>query len=73
MRAVISEYNEEALCLWCNRNAEGVTVEFDGGFLQKGPLCWRCLQQATRVHNLQAHEVGQAVGVPAKGRSDAIS
>lgn len=73
MRAVISQYNEAALCLWCNRNAEGVTVEFDDGFLQKGPLCWRCLQQATRVHNLQTHQAGPAQRVPAKGRTDAIN
>jgi hypothetical protein len=53
MRAVITQFNESALCLWCNRTAEGITVEFDDGFLQKGHLCWRCLQQATRVHNLQ--------------------
>lgn len=50
MRAVINEYHESTTCTWCERDMEAVTVEFDGGFLQKGPLCWRCLQQATRVH-----------------------
>ena len=54
MRATISEYHENAKCTWCQREAEGVTVEFDGGFLQKGPLCWKCLQQATRVHHKQS-------------------
>jgi len=71
MRAVISQFNESALCLWCNRTAEGVTVEFDDGFLQKGPLCWRCLQQATRVHNLQAQPSTETPRSPAKGRGDA--
>ncbi len=55
MRIVISEYHESCSCTWCNRTAEGVMAEFDGGFLQKGLLCWRCLQQATRVHHLQSH------------------
>lgn len=72
MRAVITLFNESALCLWCNRTAEGVTVEFDDGFLQKGPLCWRCLQQATRVHNLQ--DTGSAAPkLPPKSRGEAIS
>jgi hypothetical protein len=71
MRAVISEYNESALCLWCNRTAEGVTVEFDDGFLKKGHLCWRCLTQATRVHNQQATDGNHAPKAAARGRSDA--
>ena len=54
MRIVISEYHDNISCTWCNRSAEGVTAEFDGGFLQKGPLCWRCLQQAARVHHMQS-------------------
>jgi hypothetical protein len=66
MRAVITQYNESATCLWCNRTAEGVTVEFDDGFLQKGPLCWRCLQQATRVHNLQGQDGAEAPRLPVK-------
>ena len=69
MRAVITQFNESALCLWCNRTAEGVTVEFDDGFLQKGPLCWRCLQQATRVHNLQDTN-GEAPRMPLNVRGN---
>ena len=53
MRAIISQYHESASCTWCERETEGITVEFDDGFLQKGSLCWRCLQQATRVHHRQ--------------------
>ena len=63
MHAVISGYHESKPCTWCNRQAEGVTVEFDGGFLQKGPLCWKCLQQATRVHHKQVN--GEATMLPA--------
>ena len=59
MRAIISEYHESTSCTWCERNTEGVTVEFDGGFLQKGALCWKCLQQATRVHHKQNGGVAQ--------------
>lgn len=58
MRAIISHYHEKTNCTWCQRDTEAVTVEFDGGFLQKGPLCWKCLQQATRVHHKQ-HEEGE--------------
>ena len=53
MQAVISEYHSSAKCTWCEKETEGVTVEFDGGFLQRGSLCWKCLQQATRVHHKQ--------------------
>jgi hypothetical protein len=67
----MTQFNESAHCLWCNRMAEGVTVEFDDGFLQKGPLCWRCLQQATRVHNLQAQNGSPSPTLPAKARVNA--
>lgn len=53
MRATITEFHNSTTCTWCERDAEGVTVEFEQGFLQKGPLCWKCLQQATRVHHKQ--------------------
>lgn len=53
MRAIITEYSERTTCTWCEKDAEGVTVEFTEGFLQKGNLCWKCLQQATRVHHRQ--------------------
>lgn len=53
MQATISEYHESIKCIWCEKTTEAITVEFEGGFLHKGPLCWKCLQQATRVHNKQ--------------------
>ncbi len=53
MRAMITAYNESTKCTWCERENEGVTVEFDGGFLSKGPLCFKCLQQAVKVHHKQ--------------------
>ena len=71
MRILISAYHDSATCTWCNRTVEGVTAQFDGSFLQKGPLCWRCLQQATRVHNLQTEERSQASQTLVKGRSAA--
>jgi hypothetical protein len=53
MKALISAYHESAACAWCNKTAECVTVQFDGGFLQKSELCFRCLQQSVRVHHKQ--------------------
>jgi hypothetical protein len=53
MKALISAYYESAGCTWCNRTAECVTVQFDGGFLLKSELCFKCLQQAVRVHHKQ--------------------
>ena len=59
MRAKITEFHSSTTCTWCERDAEGVTVEFEGGFLQKGSLCWKCLQQATRVHHKQLNGTDQ--------------
>lgn len=73
MHAIISQFHESALCLWCNRTAEGVTVQFADGFLQEGPLCWRCLQQATRVHTLQESSDREPPRGPMKGRGDGSS
>lgn len=70
MRILISAYHDDATCTWCNRSAEGVTAEFDGGFLQKGPLCWRCLQQATRVHHTQSHDEKQSGTKPRSPSTD---
>ena len=53
MKALITAYCEAAKCTWCERDNEGVTVEFDGGFLIKGQLCFKCLQQAVKVHHKQ--------------------
>lgn len=53
MRALISEYNEAKKCMWCERDNEGVTVDFGESFLSKGPLCFKCLQQAVKVHHKQ--------------------
>ena len=53
MQAIITEFHDKTTCTWCERETEGVTVEFEQGFLEKSALCWRCLQQATRVHHKQ--------------------
>ena len=45
---------------------EAVTVEFYGGFLQKCPLCWKCVQQAIRVHHRQADESGETKATAGK-------
>lgn len=63
MHAVISNYHESDTCTWCSRDTEGVTVEFDGGFLHKGPLCCR----------RRASTIGRTTTQPAtrKGRATA--
>lgn len=53
MKALISAFHESTKCMWCQKTSEGITVQFDGGFLRDGELCWKCLQQATRVHHEQ--------------------
>ena len=60
MKALISAFHEKTNCSWCQKETEAVSVEFDGGFLRKGPLCWRCLQQAVRVHAKQQADGKQA-------------
>lgn len=60
MRAIISEYHESTSCTWCERDTEGVTVEFDAGFLQRGPLCFKCLHQSIRVHHKQNSNSGSS-------------
>ena len=56
MKALITAYNEATKCTWCERDNEGVTIEFDGSFLKKGPLCFKCLQQAVKVHHKASQE-----------------
>ena len=56
MKALITAYHESNKCMWCGKTSEAVTVQFDGGFLSAGELCWKCLQQATRVHHKQQAE-----------------
>jgi len=53
MKALVTDYVESARCLWCEKTTEAITVQFEGGFLQKSELCFRCFQQATRVHHKQ--------------------
>ncbi|HQZ64533.1 MAG TPA: hypothetical protein PLY87_05635 [Planctomycetaceae bacterium] len=53
MKALISAWNSAGLCIWCEKDKEGVTVEFSDGFLGKGQLCWSCLQKAVKVRSQQ--------------------
>ncbi len=53
MNVMISAYHENAACTWCNKTVEGVSVQFEGGFLHKSNLCFKCLQQSVRVHHKQ--------------------
>ena len=53
MRAVITDFEESASCLWCSRTAEGVHIAFEEFCIGEGHLCWKCLQQAIRVYHKQ--------------------
>jgi hypothetical protein len=53
MNVSISAWHDSGTCTWCQKEAEGVTASFDSGFLCNAQLCWKCLQQAVRVHASQ--------------------
>ena len=53
MKTLLTDLHDSAKCMWCEKTAEAVTVQFESGFLKKGELCWKCLQQAVRVHHRQ--------------------
>lgn len=53
MKALVTAYHASAKCTWCEKTTESITVQFDDGFLQRSELCFRCFQQATRVHHKQ--------------------
>ena len=54
MQATISALHESESCIWCEKMKETVTVDFNNeSFLKKGPLCWKCLQQAVKVYHKQ--------------------
>ena len=53
MNIVLSEWHESTNCAWCERSKECVTADFGDGFITKSDLCWKCLQQALRVHAKQ--------------------
>jgi hypothetical protein len=59
---MISAYHETVSCTWCNKSAEGVSVNFEGGFLHKSDLCFKCLQQSVRVHHKQIAENDEHLG-----------
>ena len=54
MKALVTAYHQSSTCTWCEKTSEAITVQFDGGFLQTSELCFRCFQQATRVHHKQS-------------------
>ena len=58
MKAVISDFTDSETCTWCEKATEAVIVQFDGGFLQEAPLCWKCLQKAVRVRHKQETQHG---------------
>ena len=55
MQAVITEFVEKdtQACVWCEKESEGVVVEFSDGFLSRAPLCWKCLTKAVKVRSKQ--------------------
>jgi hypothetical protein len=51
MQVTITGCDEQQPCVWCDHTKEVIEVTFDDGFLEKGHLCWRCLQRAVRVRS----------------------
>lgn len=60
MNVQITDWTDKQSCLWCSKERECVTVDFDDSFLQKAPLCWPCLQNAIRVRSRQSLETQKA-------------
>ena len=71
MNASITAYHENVDCTWCEKPAEGITIDFDSGFLQNAPLCFKCLQQALRVHHKQHAGQSDNSSLPAQSSTDA--
>lgn len=53
MKVLLSNWNETAECVWCEKERECVVTTFGDGFMQDNNLCWACLQKAVRVRNRQ--------------------
>jgi hypothetical protein len=53
MKVLLSEWKENAQCVWCEKDKECVTTTFEDGFMKDSGLCWVCLQKAVRVRNRQ--------------------
>lgn len=70
MKVIISKFSAADQCQWCNRNVEGVTAEYEKGFLARGHLCWKCLQRSTRVYAAQTGEVNPSVPPKAAREAD---
>ena len=49
IEAKITAWHEVVSCTWCEKEKEGVTVDFNDGFIQEAPLCWSCLERAVKV------------------------
>lgn len=67
MKVFINDLADSAECMWCEKTTEVVSVQFDGSFLSKGHLCWKCLQQATRVHHRQQASITRPSSQSPKG------
>lgn len=60
MTVTLSNWQESTSCTWCEKTCECVTADFGDGFITTSPLCWKCLQQAVRVHHKQTVTGGNA-------------
>ena len=49
MEAKITAWHEATACTWCEKEKEGVTVDFNDGFIHDAALCWSCLERAVKV------------------------
>ena len=50
MHIHLTNYHPSEKCIWCEKTKECVTADFGDTFIGTAPLCWSCLQKATKVH-----------------------
>lgn len=61
MSVSLSEWHQKQSCVWCTKEKECVTVDFEDGFLQQTTVCWGCLQTMVRVRSQQSKDGKRSV------------
>jgi hypothetical protein len=50
LKILLTQSPAETECVWCqSRKRHTVIVDFSNGFLRSKPMCFECLERATRV------------------------
>ncbi|TWT84271.1 hypothetical protein CA13_57470 [Planctomycetes bacterium CA13] len=51
MKVVLSDRQETAKCVWCEKDKECVKTSFSDGLIREAWLYWKCLQAAFKVRS----------------------